>query len=114
MICFGLCFCKPYFIPEQAIGHYEEAIKQARHMLRHVDSWSDKDLVNRQEVMANLHSIIGNCNLDLGNIQKALTHHKKDLEIGQSEELEDAISRAMDNIGRCYAKKGDYKSAITV
>ena len=83
-------------------------------MLRNVEGWTDKDLSNRQEVLANLHSILGNCNLDIGNVNKALTHHKKDLEIGKANDLPDAVSRAMDNIGRCYAKKGDYQSAIDV
>ena len=51
--------------------------------LRAVNKLSDKDIPNKADVVANLHSCIGNAYLELGQTQQALSHHQKDLEISE-------------------------------
>ena len=51
--------------------------------MKEVDKWSEDDIPNRAEVVASLHSCIGNAQLELGDYDKALHHHEKDLEIAK-------------------------------
>lgn len=106
-----------------------------------VQGWSDNEISNKKEVMGSLHSCIGNAMIDLGNMDKALEHHQKDLELAKqwweaeeitqqkwiyitlrlfkssfifllNSKLPDAMSRALDNIGRVYAQMGQFIQAI--
>ncbi len=72
-----------FWFSAQAEGRYEEALKKAKKLLREVENMSDDDIPNRAEVVANLHSCIGNAYLEMGNTNKAMEHHKKDLEIAE-------------------------------
>ena len=65
----------------QADGKHEHALKHAKKVLKEVEKWSDDDVPNRPEVVANLHSCIGNSYLEMGEYQKALDHHTVDQEI---------------------------------
>lgn len=69
----------------QADGRYEDSLKLAKRTLKEVDKWSDDDLPNRPEVVANLHSCHGNAHLELGGYAKALHHHTVDNEIGEQQ-----------------------------
>ena len=51
--------------------------------LKEVNKLSDNDLPNRQEIVANLHSCLGNAYLELGEYKKALQHHEKDKQIAE-------------------------------
>ena len=62
---------------------YEESLKQAKKVLKTVQDWSDEEIPNRSEVVANLHSCIGNAHLELGNNSKALEHYESDHEIAK-------------------------------
>ena len=42
----------------------------------------------------------------------ALQSHRKDLEIAKEYDLPDAKSRALDNIGRVFARVGKFQQAI--
>ena len=53
--------------------------------MKEVDKLSDDDLQNRPEVVASLHSCLGNAHLELGQYSKALEHHCKDQEIGNQQ-----------------------------
>ena len=44
-----------------------------------------QEIRNREEVAANLHSLIGNAYLEMGDFAKAKEHHKKDREIAQQQ-----------------------------
>ena len=44
-----------------------------------------QDVPNREEVVANLHSLIGNAYLELGDFTKAKHHHNKDREIAEQQ-----------------------------
>ncbi|XP_042576390.1 outer dynein arm-docking complex subunit 4-like isoform X2 [Cyprinus carpio] len=56
----------------------------------------------------------GNALMDLGDMDKALHHHEKDLELAKKGDLMDSKSRALDNIGRVYACIGKFQQAIEV
>ncbi len=51
--------------------------------MKTVQSLSDKDLPNKTEFVASLHSCIGNAHLDLGQAQTALIHHMEDLRLAE-------------------------------
>lgn len=53
----------------------------AKKAMKDVDKWSEQDLPNRPEFVANLHSAMGNAYLELGNYNQALDHHNVDKEI---------------------------------
>ncbi|KAL5006143.1 hypothetical protein ScPMuIL_017301 [Solemya velum] len=98
----------------QSKGRYEESLQKAKKTLTSVESMSSDDIQNQQEIIANLHSQIGNACLELGKFNQAMHHHEKDLNIAKDNDLEDAKSRALDNLGRVYARKGDYEKAVEV
>lgn len=66
-----------------ADGDEEGSLKQAESTLRTVKALNDKDIPNKQEVIANLHSCIGNAHLEMENATKALESHKRDLNISK-------------------------------
>ncbi|XP_071401543.1 outer dynein arm-docking complex subunit 4 isoform X1 [Centroberyx affinis] len=95
-------------------GNAEGSLKNARDVMKTVQGWSEKVVPNKKEVMGSLHSCIGNALIDLGDMDKALDHHQKDLELATQCKLSDAKSRALDNIGRVYARIGKFTQAIEV
>uniref|UniRef100_A0A8D0HBX7 Outer dynein arm-docking complex subunit 4 n=1 Tax=Sphenodon punctatus TaxID=8508 RepID=A0A8D0HBX7_SPHPU len=86
--------------------------KKAEHVLKTIQGWSDDEIPNKNELLGNLYSCIGNAHIEMGQMGEALQSHKMDLEIAKENELPDAISRALDNIGRVYARIGKFQQAI--
>ena len=72
--------CCSFFVA-QADGNYEEALSISKKTLKEVGKLTDTELPNRHEIVANLHSCLGNAHLELGQYKKALQHHNKDKEI---------------------------------
>ena len=99
---------------DQSEGKYEQSLKKAHKVLKQVQNMSSDELQNRAEIMATLYSSIGNAYLEMNNFNKAMDYHERDLEIAKENELEDAKSRALDNLGRVYARKGSFQKAIDV
>ncbi|PAA67409.1 hypothetical protein BOX15_Mlig006729g2 [Macrostomum lignano] len=99
---------------KQTAGEHEAAIKQATRLLRTVEKWSPEDLQNREEIRANLHSLIGNSQFELERYDQALVSHQADQKIGEEHELEESQARSRDNIGRVLAKQGHFSEAIQV
>ncbi|XP_073793714.1 outer dynein arm-docking complex subunit 4 isoform X3 [Danio rerio] len=95
-------------------GYTESGLNKARELMKVVKDWSEDALPNKNEVLGNLHSYIGNALMDLGNMDRALHHHEKDLELAKKCDLTDSKSRALDNIGRVYARIGKFQQAIEV
>ncbi|NXG38731.1 TTC25 protein, partial [Dromaius novaehollandiae] len=93
-------------------GSPEESCKKAEHVLKTIQGWSDDEVPNKNELIGNLHSCIGNAQIEMGQMDAALQSHKTDLEFARQNNLPDAISRALDNIGRVYAKIGKFQQAI--
>ncbi|KAM6114837.1 outer dynein arm-docking complex subunit 4 [Phoenicopterus ruber ruber] len=93
-------------------GSPEESCRKAEHVLKTIQGWSDEEVPNKNELIGNLHSCIGNAQLEMGQMEAALQSHKMDLEFARQNDLPDAISRALDNIGRVYARIGKFQQAI--
>ncbi|GFO25847.1 tetratricopeptide repeat protein 25 [Plakobranchus ocellatus] len=98
----------------QSLGHYQESLDKCRHTLKRVEEMPEGSLKNKPDVMANLHSSMGNAYLEMGKFQKALGCHNRDLDIARDNELTEAESRALDNLGRTYARMGEYGEAIDI
>ncbi|XP_014665347.1 PREDICTED: tetratricopeptide repeat protein 25-like isoform X2 [Priapulus caudatus] len=99
---------------EQAKGKYQTSLKKAQNLIKPIQNLSEKECSNKAELQCTLYSYIGNAYLELGNRDKALQFHKKDLEISQANGLAESKSRAMDNLGRVYARFGMFKNAIKI
>ncbi|XP_067686623.1 outer dynein arm-docking complex subunit 4-like [Haliotis asinina] len=98
----------------QLNGKTSESLKRSEKCLVTVQNYGDDVIPNKMEVMANLHSYIGNAFLDMGQYEKALHHHSIDLDIGEKNKLTDAVSRGLDNLGRVHARSGSFAKAIQV
>ncbi|XP_061189173.1 outer dynein arm-docking complex subunit 4-like isoform X5 [Saccostrea echinata] len=99
---------------DQSKERYEESLQKAKKTLKTVENMSEDQLQNKAEILANIHSQIGNAYLELGKYNESLKHHEEDLRLAKENDLEDASSRALDNLGRVYARKGNYEKAIEV
>ncbi|XP_064843448.1 outer dynein arm-docking complex subunit 4 isoform X2 [Oncorhynchus masou masou] len=93
-------------------GNAESSLKKAREVLKSVQCWSEEVVPNKKEVLGNLHSCIGNSLIDLGKMDRALDNHLKDLDLARQCKLPEAKSRALDNVGRVYARIGKFPQAI--
>ena len=60
-------------------------MRQAEQLMKTVQSLSDKDLPNKPEFVASLHSCIGNAQVELGEGNDALKHHLEDLRIAEEQ-----------------------------
>ncbi|KAL3855274.1 hypothetical protein ACJMK2_014490 [Sinanodonta woodiana] len=98
----------------QSAGHYEESLQKARQTLKAVENYPDEELQNKQELLANIYSCMGNAYLEMGKFNQAMEFHERDWKIAKENNLEDAKSRALDNRGRVHARKGEYQEAINV
>ncbi|VDI22714.1 Hypothetical predicted protein [Mytilus galloprovincialis] len=99
---------------DQSEGKYEQSLKKAQKVLKQVEGMSSDELQNRAEIMATLYSSIGNAYLEMNNFNRSMEYHERDLELSREHDLEDAKSRALDNLGRVYARKGSFQKAIDV
>ncbi|XP_065278769.1 outer dynein arm-docking complex subunit 4 [Emys orbicularis] len=90
----------------------EGSCKKAEHVLKTIQGWSEDEIPNKNELIGNLYSCIGNAQIEMGQMGRALQSHKMDLEIARENDLPDAVSRALDNIGRVYARIGKFQQAI--
>ncbi|XP_021361943.1 tetratricopeptide repeat protein 25-like [Mizuhopecten yessoensis] len=98
----------------QIEGKYQESLKKAQRCLSTVENFTEDQVPNKLEVIANLHSCIGNAYLEMGQFDKALEHHQLDYNMGDAHNLEEAKSRGLDNLGRVNARHGNYQKAIDV
>ncbi|OXB70876.1 UNVERIFIED_CONTAM: hypothetical protein H355_011595 [Colinus virginianus] len=90
----------------------EEGCKKAERVLKTIQGWPEDEVPNKNELIGNLHSCIGNAHFEMGRMKAALKSHKMDLEFARQNDLPDAISRALDNMGRVYARTGQFQQAI--
>lgn len=95
-------------------GNPKASRKKALQVLKTVEGWTEDDVPNKQEIIGNLYSCIGNAQIEMGDMEAALESQKKDLMIATEYNLPEAKSRALDNIGRVYARIGEFQNAIDV
>lgn len=68
-----------------AIGDAEGSLQQAEKLMKTVQDLTERDVPNKQEFIASLHSCIGNAQLELGAADLALKHHLDDLKIAEEQ-----------------------------
>ena len=68
-----------------ADGRASHSLSLATKTLKTVTKMKDSEIPNKPDVIANLHSCIGNAHLELGQTDKALEHHQKDLSIANEQ-----------------------------
>ncbi|NXY60361.1 TTC25 protein, partial [Callaeas wilsoni] len=95
-----------------ARGSAEESCRKAEGMLKKIQVLAEDEVPNKNELIGNLHSCIGNAQLAMGQMEAALHSHKMDLDCARQTALTDAVSRALDNIGHVYARMGKFQQAI--
>ena len=66
------------------------------------------------EDRAYFYGLLGLSQVELGQHTDALDNHKKELEIAEKHGLSNEKSRALDNIGRVYAKMGKFKGVVGI
>ncbi|XP_064030391.1 outer dynein arm-docking complex subunit 4 isoform X4 [Pogoniulus pusillus] len=93
-------------------GSPEESCQKAERVLRRVQRWPEQEVPNRSELLGRLHSCIGSAQLEMGQLEAALQSHQMDLKYARQNKLPDAMSRALDNVGRVYARTGKFQQAI--
>ncbi|XP_053121966.1 outer dynein arm-docking complex subunit 4 isoform X2 [Hemicordylus capensis] len=93
-------------------GCPERSCQKAEQVLKKIQGWSDEEIPNKSELVGNLYSCIGNAQIEMGNMAMALQSHRMDLDVAKENNLTDAISRALDNIGRVFARMGSFQDAI--
>ncbi|XP_060111652.1 outer dynein arm-docking complex subunit 4 [Heteronotia binoei] len=93
-------------------GCPERSCLKAEQVLKKIQGWSDEEIPNRNELLGNLYSCIGNAQIEMGDMGAALQSHRVDLDIARENNLTDTVSRALDNIGRVYARMGSFQEAI--
>ncbi|XP_028311396.1 outer dynein arm-docking complex subunit 4 isoform X2 [Gouania willdenowi] len=97
---------------ELTSGNAAESLKKVNEVMKEVQKWSEKEVPSKKEILGSLHSCTGNVLFHLGDMDKAIEHHQKDLELAKQCKLREAMSRALDNIGRVYARTGQFEQAI--
>lgn len=68
----------------QVDGRYQEALKRSQKCLSTVQGFTEDEVPNKVEVIANIHSCIGNAYLEMGAFDKALDSHQTDLHLGEA------------------------------
>lgn len=64
-------------------GSPEESCKKAERVLKTVQGWSDDEVPNKNELIGNLYSCIGNAQLEMGQMEAALKSHQMHLELAR-------------------------------
>ncbi|NWQ61569.1 TTC25 protein, partial [Neopipo cinnamomea] len=95
-----------------ARGSAEESCKKAERVLKKIQGWAEDEVPNKRELIGNLHSCIGNAQVEMGQMEAALRSYRRDLDCARQNALPDSVSRALDNIGRVYARTGRFQQAI--
>uniref|UniRef100_UPI00398E6CCD outer dynein arm-docking complex subunit 4 isoform X9 n=1 Tax=Pristiophorus japonicus TaxID=55135 RepID=UPI00398E6CCD len=91
---------------------YEECKNKATELVHTVEGWPKKVVPNKAEFLGNLYNTIGMAQIELGDMEGALRSNQKDLQVAKKYDSSDGKSRALDNIGRVYARIGEFQKAV--
>lgn len=61
----------------------EESCRKAERVLKTIQGWSDDEVPNKNEIIGNLHSCMGNARFEMGQMEAALRSHKADLALAR-------------------------------
>ncbi|XP_046573375.1 outer dynein arm-docking complex subunit 4-like [Haliotis rubra] len=91
---------------------YEECKRRAHVCLQTVYSYTEDEIADKRDVVARVHSFLGNTHLELGEYEEAQEHHEKDLFIGEECNIDEPISRALGNLGRVFVYRKQFHKAL--
>ena len=94
--------------------HFVDARRRAQHLVDFCERLDERKFHDKQSALADAYSRLGNAYLELGDYNKALENHSRDLRIAETKQINDRRSRALDNLGRVYARSGQFPQAIQV
>ncbi len=94
---------------ELAKGDYPSGLKRATRCLKTVTSFPSSMIRNKEELMAVTHRYMGEAHLRMENFDKALRHFELDL---KTKSTPNSQLVGLENMGRVYARKGNYKKAM--
>ena len=69
----------------QQDGRYEESLDKAKATLKLVENCPDDEIQNKPELIASLHSSLGNAYLELGKTNQAMDHHEIDYDLAREQ-----------------------------
>ncbi|NWS12498.1 TTC25 protein, partial [Pachyramphus minor] len=95
-----------------ARGSAEESCRKAERVLKKIQGRAEDEVPNKSELIGNLHSCIGNAQVEMGQMEAALRSYRRDLDCARQNALPDSVSRALDNMGRVFARTGRFQQAI--
>lgn len=75
--------CHLLLLPVLTSGSAEGSLQKAEKVLKKVLEWNKEEVPNKDELVGNLYSCIGNAQIELGQMVAALQSHRKDLEIAK-------------------------------
>lgn len=93
---------------------FVDARRRAQRLLDFCDRLDERKFAEKQSVLADVYSRLGNAYLELGDYNKSLEYHSRDLKIAEAKQFPERSSRALDNMGRVYARSGQFPQAIQV
>ncbi|CAF1384950.1 unnamed protein product [Adineta steineri] len=99
---------------QQNMDQFGDARRRAHRLLDFCEKLDENKFPEKQSVLADVYSRLGNAYLELGDYNKALDYHFRDLTIAEKKHYTDRSSRALDNLGRVYARSGQFAQAIQV
>lgn len=70
-------------LPVLTSGSAEGSLQKAEKVLKKVLEWNKEEVPNKDELVGNLYSCIGNAQIELGQMVAALQSHRRDLEIAK-------------------------------
>lgn len=103
-----------YLFLEQNIEEFNNARRWAQRLLDFCDRLDERTYAEKQSVISDVYSRLGNAYLELGDYNKSLEYHNRDLRIAEAKQFNERASRALDNLGRVYARSGQFPQAIQV
>ena len=68
----------------QSNGKHSESLDKANKLMIYTQKQSDTAIPDKQSLIANIHSNIGNAYLEMGKYDLALQSHQKDLDISNT------------------------------
>ncbi|CAF1646302.1 unnamed protein product, partial [Didymodactylos carnosus] len=96
------------------MDQFRDAQRRAHKLQEYSERLDERKYTEKWSVLADVQSRLGNAYLELGDYAKSLDHHNKDLKLSETRGFEDRQSRALDNLGRVYARSGQFAQAIQV
>lgn len=93
---------------------YEECIDRCSRVLKEIEKYSESEVPRKMEFVSDVHSYMGNAYVEMEEYEEATEHHLKDYEVSKNTDQAHGMSRALDNLGRTYAKMGHHKKAIKI